>query len=171
MLFVLPRQTDHLISDASDNAFVVACKFPESDLSILSDQVLPNWTSGCRVMSQTQVLCEEMVIIVWVLSFFLNCLSWLCLPKWRSAVTLIGTYSSHFFLVSKTVARPTLLLLSLILHKVWASPWNTWGDFWNKNVWFLHLDMFSNMQVMCGTRTHSCMDESLWATHSFWWKS
>ena len=52
MLFALPRQTDHLISDASDNAFVVACKFPESDLSILSDQVLPNWTSGCRVMSQ-----------------------------------------------------------------------------------------------------------------------
>ena len=93
------------------------------------------------------------------------------LAKWKSAVTSIGTYSSHLFLVSKTVARPTLLLLSLILHKVWASPWNTWGDFW-KNVWFPHLDMFSNMQVMCGTRTHSCMDESLWATHSIgekWW--
>jgi hypothetical protein len=59
MLFALPRQTDHLISDASDNAFVVACKFPESDLSILSDQVLPNRTSGCRVMSQAQVLCEK----------------------------------------------------------------------------------------------------------------
>ncbi len=64
----------------------------------------------------------------------LNCLSWLCLPKWKSAVTSIGTYLSHLFLVSKTVARPTLSLLSLILHKVWASPWNTWGDFWNKCV-------------------------------------
>ena len=39
--------------------------------------------------------------------------------------------------------------------------------FLKQNVWFPHLDMFSNMQVMCGTRTHSCMDESLWATHSF----
>ncbi len=56
------------------------------------------------------------------------------LAKWKSAVTSIGTYSLHLFLVSKTVARPTLLLLSLILHKVWASPWNTWGDFWNKCV-------------------------------------
>ena len=39
--------------------------------------------------------------------------------------------------------------------------------FLKQNVWFPHLDMFSNMQVMCGTRTHSCMGESLWATHSF----
>ena len=54
------------------------------------------------------------------------------LAKWKSAVTSIGTYSSHPFLVSKTVARPTLLLLSSILHKVWAPPWNTWGDSWNK---------------------------------------
>ncbi len=54
------------------------------------------------------------------------------LAKWKSAVTSIGTYSSLLFLVSKTVARPTLLLLSSILHKVWASPWNTWGDFLKK---------------------------------------
>ena len=39
--------------------------------------------------------------------------------------------------------------------------------FLKQNVWFPHLDMFSNMQAMCGTRTHSCMGESLWATHSF----
>ena len=39
--------------------------------------------------------------------------------------------------------------------------------FLKQNMWFPHLDMFSNMQVMCGTRTHSCMGESLWATHSF----
>ncbi len=56
------------------------------------------------------------------------------LAKWKSAVTSIGTYSSHLFLVSKTVARPALLLLPSILHKVWASPWNSWGDFWNKCV-------------------------------------
>ena len=62
MLFALPRQTDHLISDASNNPFIVACEFPESNLSILPDQVLPNRTSGCRVMSQAQVLCEKMVI-------------------------------------------------------------------------------------------------------------
>ena len=130
MLFALPRQTDQFISDTSDNSFIVACEFPESNLSILPDQVLPNRTSGCRVMSQAQVLCEKMVIIAWVLEIFLNCCSCLRFAKWRSAVTLIGTYSSHLFLVSKTVARPTLLLLSLILHKVWASPWNTWGDFW-----------------------------------------
>ena len=42
--------------------------------------------------------------------------------------------------------------------------------FLKQNVWFPHLDMFSNMQVMCVARTHSCMGESLWATHSFWWK-
>ena len=42
--------------------------------------------------------------------------------------------------------------------------------FLKQNVWFPHLDMFSNMQAMCVARTHSCMGESLWATHSFWWK-
>ncbi len=92
--------------------------------------------------------------------------------KWRSAVALIRTYSSHLFLVSKTVARPTLLLLLSILHKVWASPWNTWGDFWKKNMRFPHLDMFANMQVICVAWTHSCMGKSLWATHSIgdkWW--
>jgi len=69
MLFALPRQTDHYISDTSDNSFIVACEFPESNLSILSDQILPNRTSGCRVMSQAQVLCEKMVISAWVLEF------------------------------------------------------------------------------------------------------
>ncbi len=62
-----------------------------------------------------------------------NWLSWICMPNENQLSHRSGPIRHIFFLVSKTVARPTLLLLSLILHKVWASPWNTWGDFWNKN--------------------------------------
>jgi len=68
--FVLKWWTDHFISETSDDALAIESKLPESDLSILPvPEVLPDLPPWCRVMSQTQVLCEEMVIIVWVLNF------------------------------------------------------------------------------------------------------
>ena len=63
--FVFKWWTDHLISETSDDALAVESKLPESDLSVLLvPVVLPDLPSWRRVMSQTQVLCEEMVIIV-----------------------------------------------------------------------------------------------------------
>ena len=63
--FVFKWWTDHLISETSDDALAIESKLPESDLSIfLVPEVLPDLPPWCRVMSQTQVLCEEMVIIV-----------------------------------------------------------------------------------------------------------
>ena len=171
MLFGLPRQTDHLISDASNNSFVVACEFPESNLSILPDQVLPNRTSGCRVMSQAQVLCEKMVISAWVLEF-----AWVVGADFACQMKISCHINRDLFVTSFLGVEncsPANVVVALVDFTQGVSctlKHLRW--FLKQNVWFPHLDMFSNTQVMCAAWTHSCMDESLWATHSIgekWW--
>ena len=144
MLFVLPRQTDHFISDTSDNSFIVACEFPESNLSIFPDQVLPNRTSGCRVMSQAQVLCEKMVISAWVLEFawvvgadFACQMKISCHVDWDLFVTsFLGVENCSPANVVVALVNFTQGVSSTLKHLRWFLK--------QKLLWFLHLDMFSN---------------------------
>ena len=122
-------------------------------------------------MSQAQVLCEKMVISAWVLEFaWVVGADFACQMKISCHINRDLFVTSFFGVENCSPANVVVALVDFTQGVSFTLKHLRW--FLKQNVWFPHLDMFSNMQAMCGTRTHSCMDESLWATHSIgenWW--
>jgi hypothetical protein len=104
--------------------------------------------------------------------FLLELLELTSLAKWKSAVTSIGTLFVTSFLGVENCSPANVVVALVDFTQGVSFTLKHLRWFLKENVWFPHLDIFSNMQVFCVARTHSYMGESLWARHSFgekWW--